>query len=141
MRQAILPAPRCKWTAARYGRLGKEVRAALGLDRPGGPSYVVISIRSFMRNLLFLALSVSLCAQQAARDYPVKPVPFTSVHFNDVFWAPRIDINRTVTIPFAVGKNEETGRVDNFVRAATALRGETLANKKAPGYPFDDSDV
>src|SRR6266536_3506485 len=68
------------------------------------------------------------------RDYPVKPVPFTSVHFNDVFWAPRIEINRAVTIPFAFGKNEETGRVDNFVRAATALRGEALANKKAPGY-------
>jgi len=36
-----------------------------------------------------------------ARDYLVKPVPFTAVHFNDVFWAPRIEINRTVTIPFA----------------------------------------
>ena len=99
-----------------------------------------------MRHLLRLALAALLWtgvagAQQAARDYPVKPVPFTSVHFNDVFWAPRIDINRTVTIPFAFGKNEETGRVDNFVRAAAALRGETLANKKAPGYPFDDSDV
>jgi DUF1680 family protein len=99
-----------------------------------------------MRNLLPFALSALLWtggagAQQSARDYPVKPVPFTSVHFNDVFWAPRIDINRTVTIPFAFGKNEETGRVDNFVRAAAALRGETLANKKAPGYPFDDSDV
>jgi hypothetical protein len=99
-----------------------------------------------MRSLLPLALAALLWtggtgAQQPARDYPVKPVPFTSVHFNDVFWAPRIDINRTVTIPFAFGKNEETGRVDNFVRAAAALRGETLANKKAPGYPFDDSDV
>lgn len=80
-------------------------------------------------------------AQQGPRDYPVRPVPFTSVHFNDVFWAPRIEINRAVTIPFAFGKNEETGRVDNFVRAAAALRGETLANKKAPGYPFDDTDV
>jgi DUF1680 family protein len=77
----------------------------------------------------------------AQRDYPVKPVPFTSVHFNDVFWAPRIEINRAVTIPFAFGKNEETGRVKNFDRAATALRGEPLADKKAPGYPFDDSDV
>jgi DUF1680 family protein len=85
--------------------------------------------------------SFGASAQQAARDYPIKPVPFTSVHFNDVFWAPRIDINRTVTIPFAFGKNEETGRVDNFVRAAAALRGATLANKKAPGYPFDDTDI
>ena len=28
------------------------------------------------------------------RDYPVKPLPFTAVHVNDEFWAPRIEINR-----------------------------------------------
>ena len=76
-----------------------------------------------------------------ARDYPVKPVPFTSVHFNDVFWVPRIEINRTVTIPFAFQKDEETGRVRNFERAAAALRGEDLKDKRPPGYPFDDTDV
>jgi DUF1680 family protein len=76
-----------------------------------------------------------------AKDYPVKPVPFTSVHFNDVFWAPRIETNRKVTIPFAFEKCEQTGRVDNFERAAQALRGDSLTNKKAPGYPFDDTDV
>jgi uncharacterized protein len=91
--------------------------------------------------LLAVLLAASAFGQQAPRDYPVKPVPFTSVHFNDVFWAPRIEINRVTTIPFAFGKNEETGRVDNFDRAAKALRGETLTNKKAPGYPFDDSDL
>jgi DUF1680 family protein len=80
-----------------------------------------------------------LSAQQ--RDYPVKPVPFTTVHINDGFWAPRIETNRTVTIPFAFGKDEETGRVDNFIRAAQALRGEPFENKKYPPYPFDDTDV
>jgi DUF1680 family protein len=76
-----------------------------------------------------------------SRDYPVKPVPFTAVHFNDVYWAPRIETNRTVTIPFAFQKCEQTGRVDNFVRAAAALRGEVLQNTKPPGYPFDDTDL
>jgi DUF1680 family protein len=75
------------------------------------------------------------------RDYPVKPVPFTEVHFNDAFWAPRIETNRTVTIPFAFQKCEETGRVDNFERAAAVLRGENIENKKPPGYPFDDTDL
>jgi len=75
------------------------------------------------------------------KDYPVRPVPFTSVHFNDAFWAPRIETNRKVTIPFAFQKCEETGRVDNFERAAMALRGEPFTNKKAPGYPFDDTDI
>jgi DUF1680 family protein len=75
------------------------------------------------------------------RDYPVKPVPFTAVHVNDQFWAPRIEINRAVTIPFAFKKDEETGRVDNFIRAAKALRGEPFENHKYPPYPFDDTDV
>ncbi len=77
----------------------------------------------------------------APRDYPVKPVAFTSVHFNDAFWAPRLEINRKVTIPFAFKKDEETRRIYNFERAAAALRGETLKDKTPPGYPFDDTDV
>src|SRR5579872_3701776 len=77
---------------------------------------------------------------QPQRDYPVKPVPFTAVHFNDVFWAPRIEINRTVTIPFAFRECEETGRVANLERAAAVLRGDT-SDRKLPGYPFDDTDV
>jgi hypothetical protein len=72
------------------------------------------SMRILTASLCLLASLVS--AQQ--RDYPVKPVPFTDVHLNDTFWAPRIEINRTVTIPFAFQKEEETGTVDNFVRAA-----------------------
>jgi DUF1680 family protein len=80
-------------------------------------------------------------ATSPARDYPVKPVPFTSVHFNDEFWAPRIEVNRTVSIPFAFKKDEETKRVYNFERAAAVLRGETVADKAPPGYPFDDTDV
>jgi DUF1680 family protein len=75
------------------------------------------------------------------RDYPVKPVPFTSVHFTDAFWAPRLEINRKVTIPFAFKKDEETKRVYNFERAAAVLRGETITDKAPPGYPFDDTDV
>jgi len=63
------------------------------------------------------------------------------VHFNDGFWAPRLEINRKVTIPFAFKKDEETKRIYNFERAAAALRGETLQDKTPPGYPFDDTDV
>ncbi|HYT75524.1 MAG TPA: beta-L-arabinofuranosidase domain-containing protein, partial [Vicinamibacterales bacterium] len=79
-------------------------------------------------------------AAQGGHDYPVQPVPFTAVHLTDVFWAPRIETNRKVTIPAAFEKCEETGRVNNFERAAQALRGEPH-DMKAPGYPFDDSDL
>ncbi len=86
-------------------------------------------------------------AQKAAqtvsppRDYPVQPVPFTAVHLDDVFWAPRIETNRVVSVPFAFQQCELSGRVDNFERAAAALRGEALTNTKPPGYPFDDTDL
>ena len=79
-------------------------------------------------------------AKQATHDYPVQPVPFTAVQLNDVFWAPRIETNRKVTIPAAFQKCEESGRVNNFERAAQALRGEQH-DKKAPPYPFDDTDL
>ena len=86
-----------------------------------------------------ILFSVTLPAQQ--RDYPVKPVPFTAVHVHDAFWAPRIETNRKITIPFAFQKEEETGRIDNFVRAGKSLRGEPFENHQHPPYPFDDSDV
>jgi len=79
-------------------------------------------------------------AQKSTHDYPVQPVSFTAVHLNDVFWAPRIDTNRKVTIPAAFQQCELSGRVNNFERAAQALRGEPH-DKKAPGYPFDDTDL
>jgi uncharacterized protein len=75
-----------------------------------------------------------------ARDYPVQPVPFTAVHLDDEFWRPKIETNRQVSIPFAFEQCEKSGRIDNFLRAARALHGETLTNRKPPGYPFDDTD-
>ncbi len=90
----------------------------------------------------FASLSLlAILASAQTRDYPVKPVPFTAVHLRDDFWAPRVEINRTKTIPFAFKKDEETGRVDNFIRAAEALRHQPFENHKPPGYPFDDTDV
>jgi hypothetical protein len=68
-------------------------------------------------------------------------VPFTAVHLNDRFWAPRIQTNRTETIPFAFQQCELSGRVENFIRAAKALRRERLDDTSPPGYPFDDTDL
>jgi hypothetical protein len=67
---------------------------------------------------------VEIGAAAEPRDYPVKPVPFTAVHFTDAFWLPRIETNRKVSIPFAFEKCEETKRVYNFERAGAVLRGE-----------------
>ena len=69
-------------------------------------------------------------------NYPVRPVPFTSVKMTDNFWAPRIKKNHEVTIPIAFGYCESTGRVKNFEIAGGLDTGafQTI-------YPFDDSDV
>src|ERR1035441_129516 len=96
------------------------------------------SLVAFAAAILFTSMTAGA---QPKRDYPVKPVPFTAVHVNDLFWSPRIETNRAVTIPFAFQKSEETGHMDNFIRAAKQLRGEPFDNKKPPPYPFDDSDL
>jgi DUF1680 family protein len=69
-------------------------------------------------------------------DYPIQPVPFTSVKLTDNFWAPRIKKNATVTIPIAFGYCESTGRVKNF-----EIAGKLDTGKFKTIYPFDDSDV
>ncbi len=47
-----------------------------------------------MMVFLFSACLLSAAAPPS-RDYPVKPVPFTAVHLNDLFWAPRIETKNT----------------------------------------------
>lgn len=42
------------------------------------------------------------------------PVPFTHVTINDDFWAPKIAINRSVTIPAEYRMCEDTGRIASF---------------------------
>ena len=76
-----------------------------------------------------------------APDYPVQPVPFAAVRLDDPFWTPRIETNRATTIPLAFEKCEETGRVDNFRRAAEVLRGTPDADRTPPKLVWDDSDV
>jgi DUF1680 family protein len=102
-------------------------------------------MKLIFQTALITILQLSLVAAFSAgitpaKDYPIQPVPFTAVHLDDEFWAPRIETNRTETIPFAFDQCERSGRMDNFERAAKALRGETFANHEPPGYPFDDTD-
>ncbi|NMC42223.1 MAG: glycoside hydrolase family 127 protein [Bacteroidales bacterium] len=76
------------------------------------------------------------CAENRKPDYPIRPVPFTSVKLTDSFWAPRILKNEQVTIPIAFGYCESTGRIKNF-EIAGGLDTGTFRTI----YPFDDSDV
>jgi DUF1680 family protein len=84
-----------------------------------------------------LALAFAACAggSPARSDYPITPVPFTAVRVTDAFWAPRIETNRTVTIPAIFKKCEETGRIDNFAIAGGMVEGEYK------GERYNDTDV
>jgi len=96
-------------------------------------------MRIFLAFTLLVACLVSAEPASSAsvekKDYPIKPVPFTQVRIADSFWLPRIDTNRTVTIPFLFQKNEETGRLDNFAIAGGLIKG------KYRGERYNDTDV
>jgi hypothetical protein len=76
------------------------------------------------------------CNRSGGMDYAYTAVPLTAVRLTDAFWAPRLETNRTVTIPFALEQSESTGRIKNFEIAGGAAQGSFCSS-----YPFDDSDV
>ncbi|MHB8905285.1 MAG: beta-L-arabinofuranosidase domain-containing protein, partial [Melioribacteraceae bacterium] len=89
----------------------------------------------FNSAVMFLFLSVAITAQ-IKKDYPIHPIPFTQVQMTDGFWFNRMEVNRTVTIPYALKLLEETGRIKNFAIAGKQETGDFCSK-----YYFDDSDV
>ncbi|MDD9955358.1 MAG: glycoside hydrolase family 127 protein [Anaerolineaceae bacterium] len=69
------------------------------------------------------------------RDYPHRPLPFSEVALTDGFWRARQETNRRVTLRVNLDKCAETGRIDNFRKAAGELPGAH------EGIQFNDSDV
>lgn len=91
-----------------------------------------------MKNLIlllsfFFGSTIFLIGQSF---YPITPVPFTEVEVTDDFWGQRLRANREVTIPLAFSKCEETGRYDNFVKAASPSPTYIV-----DGLSFDDTCV
>jgi len=86
--------------------------------------------------ILFL-LGLNACKNQPEKpDYPIHGVPFYEVKINDQFWLPKIETNRTVTIPASFAKCKEMGRMDNFLIAGGKMEGKVKGK-----MPFDDTDV
>ena len=81
---------------------------------------------------LIMLFALMVCAETVAQ---IEEVPFTAVHINDRFWAPRIEVNRTVSIPSAFRECEKNGRFDNFAIAAGLMEGEHRGD-----FSFDDTD-
>ena len=83
-------------------------------------------------------LLIAGCTSQPENPhgYPIAPVPFTAVNVDDAFWGQRLRASREVTIPLAFSKCEETGRYENFIKAA-----HPSPDYEQLGYSFDDTDV
>lgn len=93
-----------------------------------------------MKRLIILTIAVgtSYCMSaqtESSHGYPIGQVPFTSVKVTDSFWGQRLKASREVTIPLAFSKCEETGRYDNFIKAANPSE-----DYKVGGFSFDDTD-
>jgi uncharacterized protein len=58
------------------------------------------------------------------------------VKFTDAFWRPRLEANRTATIPLSFQMCEETGRIENF-KVAGRLSAANWVGK----FGFNDSDL
>jgi len=65
----------------------------------------------------------------------LRPVSMRAVTLEDSFWAPRLEKLREVTLPSQHQQLEETGRIDNFRRAAGKV------DQAFQGWFFNDSDV
>ncbi|HSV73661.1 MAG TPA: beta-L-arabinofuranosidase domain-containing protein [Chthonomonadales bacterium] len=65
----------------------------------------------------------------------LEPVPFTQVRIADVFWAPRQETNRTVSIPHSLAMLERSGNLRNMDLAAAGKRDGYS------GPVFMDSDL
>ena len=95
-------------------------------------------MKIFIRFLLAegcLVMASACSSPYIQPDAPIEEVPFTAVHLTDSFWAPRIETNRTVSIPSAFKECERNGRFDNFAIAGGLMEGEHRGD-----FSFDDTD-
>jgi uncharacterized protein len=96
--------------------------------------------RTVLRGLVLMSTFATVMASAPAPPatpaaYPITPVPLTAVTITQGFWQPKIDTNRTVSIPHILHENDITGRVDNFLRAAHKMDGAYQ------GQRYNDTDV
>jgi len=97
----------------------------------------VFNAISILSSVLLLSCSAQKEESKAKHaEYPISGVAFSKVQVNDNFWLPKIEINRTATIPASFEKCEETGRLENFLIAGGKMEGKVRGN-----MAFDDTDV
>ncbi len=92
-------------------------------------------LRKQLFTVAILAMPLFSTGCQMQESAQLRAVPFTDVVISDEFWAPRMETNRRVTVPYDFKKCEETGRIDNFAKAGGLMEGDF------EGIYFNDSDL
>lgn len=94
---------------------------------------------NWLVGMVVLALGLGAWQETQSAEGPrhrkLSAVPFTQVKVQDIFWAPRIETNRKVSLPHNFTWCDQTGRISNFAKAAKLTPGQF------EGIYFNDSDV
>lgn len=88
----------------------------------------------FLSAAVFLAAAATVAAE-VPQHRALRAVSFKDVQFQDAFWAPRLAINRDISLPHNFQWCEKTGRISNFAKAGRLETGPFQ------GSCFNDSDV
>lgn len=99
-------------------------------------------IAGLMIASLSCVICLSSCRNETSKGYPITPIPFTDVTIvPDSFWGQRLEASRSVTIPLAFSKCEESGRYRNFIQARAQMDSDKNLGFPPSGFSFDDTDV
>ncbi|MBN1833954.1 MAG: glycoside hydrolase family 127 protein [Deltaproteobacteria bacterium] len=93
--------------------------------------------------ILFVTLHIFSCLPVKNQDrsfntgsYMITPVDLRNVKLTDRFWLPIVQRIQEKTIPYALEKCRNEGRLDNFLIAGGHMEGSVKGK-----MPFDDTDV
>lgn len=98
--------------------------------------FLLVAVASSVSAVRTKVSPVAVAREASLPDYAIQPVPVRDVHVSGGLWGGRLETSRSVTLPFALRQNEETGRVKNFELAANPGSAPFCTR-----YAFDDSDV
>jgi len=114
-------AGRCKsWYYDCYGQIQYWKRGTI-VKRSGSFKNDVRIVSA----VVFVCFAASLTFASATTSWrSLVPVSIRDVNVTDQFWAPRMELNRTMTIPHIFKMMEQTGTIDKFVCAAGPQKGK-----------------
>lgn len=119
----------------RYGRLSPTTRQEVRIILFLYTSVILIYFRTSVKLYHMKTLTPPAKVPAKRLHHHLSPVPISAVTLADTFWAPRLALNREVTLASQYDHCESTGRVDNFRRVSGRKECQFQ------GIYFNDSDI